>query len=235
MREELDRTHCTPSMDILNRQFGLVIAYLLPGFIALAGVAPLSPLVASWLHADQTEGYGAPIYALLAATAVGMVVSCFRWFLVDRIFVLTGGTAPSFNARALQQHPTAFNFLVESHYRYYQFYANTLVAVIWTYSISRWFRSSLHLTVATDFGVLILCAVLFVGSRDALSKYRNRSRELVELATFNLKGEVMTNGIDHNQGNSDKGEKPPIPRKSATKPQAPAKPQPSRPNEERKH
>lgn len=33
-------------MDSLHRHFGLVIAYLLPGFVALAGLAPFVPSVA---------------------------------------------------------------------------------------------------------------------------------------------------------------------------------------------
>jgi hypothetical protein len=166
-------------MDILNRQFGLVIAFLLPGFVALAGVAPLVPTVAGWLHADQMASFGAPVYALLAATAAGMVVSCFRWLLLDRIFALTGVPTPAFNAQAIEERLVAFNYLVESHYRFFQFYANTLVAVVWTYSIHRWLRTESLLNFGTDLSILILCAVLFAGSRDALIKYRNRSRQLV--------------------------------------------------------
>ncbi len=154
VRQGLERTHCIRFMEILNRQFGLVIAYLLPGFIALAGLAPLVPVVA------------------------GMVVSCFRWFLIDRIHSLTGVPAAAFNARALEDRPMALNFLIENHYRYYQFYANALIAVIWSYTISRLFNTSYVLGFATDIGTLILCIVLFAGSRDALIKYRTRRSEL---------------------------------------------------------
>lgn len=166
-------------MDTLSRQFGLIIAYLLPGFIALAGIAPLVPSVAEWLHADQTASFGAPVYAVLAATAAGMIVSCFRWIIVDTIHAMTGVPGPTFNARALEQNPAAFHYVVESHYRYYQFYSNTLIAVIWAYVVHRWLRTSSLFGFGTDLGVLILCAVLFAGSRDALTKYRNRTRQLV--------------------------------------------------------
>src|SRR5258706_5476692 len=102
-------------MESLNKQFGLVIAYLLPGFIALGSIAPFSSTVAQWLRADQTVSLGAPLYALLAATATGMVVSCFRWILVDHIHVLTGLSGPAFNARALEERPAAVSFLVENY------------------------------------------------------------------------------------------------------------------------
>jgi hypothetical protein len=172
-------------MDILSRQFGLVIAYLLPGFIALIGIAPLVSTVTGWLHADQTASFGAPVYVLLAATAVGMIVSCFRWLVVDRVHALTGVVAPTFNARALEENPTAFHYLVESHYRYYQFYANSLVAVLWAYAVHRWLHTSSLLGFGTDVGVLILSVVLFTGSRDALTKYRNRSRQLSDTLNSN--------------------------------------------------
>jgi len=202
-------------MDILSRQFGLVIAYLLPGFIALIGVAPFVPMIAGWLRADQSGSFGAPVYALLAATAAGMVVSCFRWFLVDQVLVLTGLERPRFNAQALEQNPSAFNYLIENHYRYFQFYANTLVAVIWTYFIYRSHSTFSHLTLGTDTGVMVSCAVLFAGSRDALGKFRMRSRLLAgQVATNFWNGELMTNGIDHNSGGGSNSEKPHAPAKA---------------------
>ncbi len=176
----MESTVCIAFMEILNRPFGLIIAYLLPGFVALVGIAPLVPTVAGWLKpVDQGVGVGPPVYALLAAIAIGMVASCFRWLLIDRIHALTGVGPPVFNARALEARPSAFTYLVENHYRYYQFYANTLVAVVFAYAIRRLLRTSSFLTFGTDLGVLILCAVLFAGSRDALTKYRNRSEQLV--------------------------------------------------------
>lgn len=179
VRRGLERTHCTPFMEILNRQFGLAIAYLLPGFIALLGIAPFAPVVTAWLKTGQTASLGAPVYAILASIAAGMVVSCFRWFLLDPLVTLTGvGTSP-FNTKALEQHPAALNFLIESHYRYYQFYGGTLLAAVWTYLIYRVLGTSPHLGFGTDFGMVILCAVLFAGARDTLSKYRNRSNQLV--------------------------------------------------------
>lgn len=78
-RPHLKDTPCIIFMEIFNRQFGLIVAYLLPGFIALAGVAPLVPVVSSWLQpVNQGLGIGPPVYAIMAATAMGMVVSCFR-------------------------------------------------------------------------------------------------------------------------------------------------------------
>lgn len=104
----------------------------------------------------------------------------------------------------------SFHYLVESHYRYYQFYANTLIAVVWAYSVNRLLKTSSLLRFGTDLGVFILCAVLFAGSRDALAKYRHRSGQLVgQFAEKDDSGEVMTNGIDHHQGKSGAPSTPP--------------------------
>jgi hypothetical protein len=219
-------------MDTLSRPFGLIIAYILPGFIALAGVAPLSTLVAGWLSAgQQATSVSAPLYTLLAATASGMVVSCFRWLLIDQAHTLTGLGGPAFNARALEERPEAFSLLVESHYRYYQFYANTLVAVAWTYTVHRWRGTSPLLGFGTDLLVLILCGVLFAGSRDTLAKYRARSRLLVGPLVpthSHFEGVPMTNGIDHNEGSSSDAPKTSTPKptgKKESKPKPAQRPQ----------
>lgn len=211
-------------MDNLSRQFGLIIAYLLPGFIALAGIAPLVPAVAGWLQpATQIIGIAPPLYALMAATAAGMVVSCCRWLVIDQLLYFTGLPQSISNYRVLGERIVALNYLVENHYRYYQFYANTLIAILFAYGINRLLKTSSLLGLGTDLGVLTLCAVLLAGSRDALSKYRQRAGQLAgPVAEKDTTGDDMTNGIDHNQG---KGDEPSTPQKpKADKPETTPKP-----------
>ena len=38
-----------------NNQFGLIIAYLLPGFIGLAGLAPFVPAIEAWLQPRESD------------------------------------------------------------------------------------------------------------------------------------------------------------------------------------
>src|SRR5581483_11753850 len=145
-------------MDTSSRQFGLLVAYLLPGFIALAGIARIVPAVARWLQptVDQgSTGLGPPVYAVLAATALGMVLSCFRWILIDHLHEWTGIRRPLWDVDRLEARLDAFNALVEFHYRYYQFYANTLIAVASTYLLYRWIGTP-ALGLPTDIGVLVL-------------------------------------------------------------------------------
>ena len=168
-------------MNSSTNHFGLMVAYLLPGFIGLAGIAPFAPVVAAWLRPlnQSAASLGAPVYAVLAATTIGMVVSCFRWLLIDQILHWTGVTPPTWDDALLEERVTAFNYLVENHYRYYQFLANTLVAVIFGYGINRLMQTSSLLGPGSDMAFFLLVVVLFAGSRDSLVKYYTRTTRLM--------------------------------------------------------
>lgn len=165
-------------METSNLPFGLIVAYVLPGFIGLGGLMLFVPAMREWLQPVSYQGAAAvapSIYAVLAAITVGMIISCFRWLFIDHILAWTGIKTPTWNANELHQKLDAFNYFVQHHYRYYQFYANTLIAVIWTYAVNR-IAGTLPLAgPATDLGIVILCFVLFAGSRDALAKYYDRT------------------------------------------------------------
>lgn len=163
------------------RQFGLIVAYVLPGFIGLAGLAPLFPAVADWLRpVDQGDlGIGPPLYAVMGATAVGLILSCVRWLLIDQLHQWTGVKRPVRDDRRLDRSLEGFDYLVQSHFRYYEFCGNTLLAVLLAYGLNRLFGSLPFLGVATDIGMTVLAIVLFVASRDALAKYYTRTGRLV--------------------------------------------------------
>lgn len=189
-------------MNPANNHFGLTVAYLLPGFIALAGIAPVVQSVKEWLRpVDQgAAGFGPAVYAVLAATAAGMIISCIRWITIDRFHYWGGILPPEWDDSALDENLTAFNYIVENHYRYYQFYGNSLVAILFAYATNRILHTSNLLGLDTDLAVLVLCAVLFAGSRDALAKYYNRTRRLVGvIAEKGTTGDTMTNGNHHSQ------------------------------------
>lgn len=167
-----------------GRQFGITIAYIAPGFIGLAGLAPFLPVVASWLRpvGGGELGLGPPLYAVMAAMVVGQVLSCFRWALVDRAHAWTGVTRPAWDDAQLQRVLDGFDYLVQNHYRYYEFTANSLLAVILAYGLNRWLGTLPFLGPVTDLAVVAVSAVLFAASRDALSKYYLRTSRLVGLA-----------------------------------------------------
>jgi hypothetical protein len=164
-----------------SRQFGLIVAYLLPGFIGLVGFVPLFPVIGQWLVpvSGSGLGIGPPVYAIMAATAVGLVVSCFRWLLLDQLHHRTGVQPPAWNDARLDSVLRGFDYLVQNHFRYYEFCGNTLIALLWSYGVIRFIGTFAFLGIGSDLGMVILCVVLFTASRDALKKYYKRTGQLL--------------------------------------------------------
>ena len=161
------------------RNFGLVIAYLLPGFVFLFGLSFQSPIVRGWLVGGQSATVGGFLYSTLGALAAGLICSTVRWLLIDALHHRTGITRPNWNYNRLQENLGAYTLLEENHYRYYQFYGNTLIAWISGYLL--WKTSVLPLKpIYEDVGLVLISVILFLGSRDTLRKYYGRVRALLE-------------------------------------------------------
>ena len=169
-----------------NENFGLVIAYILPGFVALWGVSYFSPTVESWITASQQ---GAPsvagfMYVTLASVGTGLTVSGVRWLIIDSIHHLTGLTRPAWKFGNLDDKLQGFLTLNEGHYRYYQFYANMFIAAGFTYAAWLvWSGQGLRAAGWANLNFVVLEIVLFANSRDTLAKYYSRVAQLLGTLT----------------------------------------------------
>ena len=163
----------------LERNFGLVIAFLLPGFVCLAGASRFSPTIAGWMSLATTSdptvvGF---LYVLLASIGAGLVASAVRWAIIDTLHHRTGLQPPNLDFSRLQANLEAFQMAVEHNYRHFQFYANMIVASVF-FSVcdqlvnGRWSNGVLVVTA-------ILEGVLFVTSRDCLCRYYRRTEQLL--------------------------------------------------------
>ena len=167
---------------LAGKQFGVLIAYVLPGFVALWGVSLFSPTVAGWIAATPA---GAPavagfVYVTLASVGVGLTVSAIRWAIVDTFHHRTGIGPPAWDFESLNGKLEAFEGLIENHYRYYQFYSNMFVAVALACAMRVYEKGGVP---GDDFwtvvGFLLLECVLLAGSRDALAKCYRRAERLL--------------------------------------------------------
>lgn len=173
--------------EVTSQNFGLLVAYVLPGFLTILSLSQHSPTVQTWLAASSVADsptVGGFLYITLASVATGMIVSVLRWLLLDSIHHHTGLRPPAWNFSTLQRNLSAFQAVVENHYRYYQFYGNTLVATLIFVTTRNppllfWPQSPI-LSVVTTLAIL---AVLFAASRDALKKYYDRAGVLLSLNT----------------------------------------------------
>jgi uncharacterized membrane protein YgcG len=168
--------------ELKRDNFGLLIAYLLPGSVALWGASYHVVVVRDWLTTAPAEGpsIGGFLHATLASTALGLVISAVRWALIDRLLARAGVRQPAWDFELFAERLAAYEWLVANHYRYYQFYANMLVALACAY-VAR-------LAAIGDFGrregpvaagFLLVEVVLLLGARDALRKYYARTRALL--------------------------------------------------------
>jgi hypothetical protein len=168
--------------ELSDKNFGVIIAYILPGFVALWGVSCFSATVESWIGASQQ---GNPTvagfcYVTLASLAAGLTVSVVRWALVDSLHHATGIVPPAWKFAKLDDRLQGFLTLVENHYRYYQFYANMFIAAGFAYGARAIAEgSAFWLDGWTSVGFLALEAILFAGSRDTLRKYFSRTQQLL--------------------------------------------------------
>ena len=165
---------------ITTRNFGILIAYLLPGFIALLGVSFQSVTVRTWLVGANasTITVGGLLYSTLAAVLAGLLCSTVRWLLLDTLHAKTGLRRPKWDFRQLQSKLGAYTLLEENHYRFYQFYGNSLVAWLIGYGCWRQATATGLLNWA-DGGLVAGAALLYLGSRDTLRKYYERVHVLL--------------------------------------------------------
>lgn len=183
--------------ELSARNFGLVIAYLVPGFITVISVAGIAPGVGTWLatSSDGQPSVGGFLYVTVASLAAGMLVSSFRWLVIDTIHHKTGVIPPRFDFSLLQGNIAAFGLLVDFHYRYYQFNANAAIAVAFAYCVRLaggcgWCGGPGW----TDFGFVVIEAVLFATSRDTLRKYYRRASEVLRANEPAERRVEMSNG-----------------------------------------
>src|ERR1039457_2421302 len=121
--------------DVTDKIFGVIIAFLLPGFLLLWGLSYSRPELATWLITMSSKDapvIGSFLYATIASLALGLLISAVRGAIVDRFFYhLTGLQSPNINSSKLKDKETlaAFTAAIENHYRYYQYYANSVVAI----------------------------------------------------------------------------------------------------------
>ena len=125
----------------------------------------------------------------------GLIVSTIRWLVIDTLHHWTGIREPRWDFARLQENVTAFDVLVEIHYRYYQFYGNMLVSVAFVYACRRLALGFWSSAVGrTEVAVVLLECLLLAGSRDTFRKYYARSGVLLRKQSLKQKGTSADEG-----------------------------------------
>jgi hypothetical protein len=113
-----------PAKEAPLNDFGLFIAYLLPGFTVLWGLTYSSQDVRSWLGTSTPDApsLGGFLYMTVASIAAGLTISTVRWLLLDSLHHGTGIRRPHWDFSALGPNVLAFDTLIRIHYHFYLFH-----------------------------------------------------------------------------------------------------------------
>lgn len=165
-----------------GKNFGYVIAFLIPGFIGLWGLSYISPVVNSWIirTPELQPTVGGFLYTILASITMGLLLHTTRWAILDPLHHITGIAKPKLDFSKLKGIKDEIDYIIQNHDRYYQFYGNTFMALIMTYSLRQF---SIKLFPWTNWKeslvILFILVLLFGGSRDTLKKVYSRTAALM--------------------------------------------------------
>lgn len=156
--------------------FGIAIAFFAPGAVLLWALTPYSADLQRWfgLATNSEITVGAFLFVFLGSLALGVFVSGARWALVDKLMTWTGIERPEFRLENLRDPDVlvAYDRVTEMYYRYYQFYANLLVAALMAYGLwlgrmgdPPWRQE------ATSVGLAVASVLLWLSARDTRRNY----------------------------------------------------------------
>lgn len=172
--------------EITEKNFGVIIAFLLPGFLFLWGLSYSSPQVATWLA--TSSGSDAPtvggfLYATLASLTAGLVINAIRWAIVQELLLygVTRLPRPRINYGKLTNKDVlaAFEGTIENNYRYYQYYANAFVALVGAIAFYLW-RGAGHQSWLVWAVIVIVLVVLLFASRNELKVFNERGQAIAQ-------------------------------------------------------
>lgn len=178
--------------------FGLLIAYLVPGALALWGFSYVSEdLQHLYLMANAADGGAASWLAIvLLSLMIGMVLSLIRVALIDRSFLLdlrfrpltklnapwlmpVARVEPMYGRLANDARLAAYLEAKASEKRPYQFYGNTLVSLFIAESL---YLVQLSTVESRDIALLLLLVLvgglLYVAARTAHARFMKAVADL---------------------------------------------------------
>lgn len=121
--------------DVTATTFGLVVAYLLPGVVALYALkywsAPVADAFQTFLTTDANVGLF--LFMLLGALILGLVVSPVRWLVYEVVLSIGNSmygkrpTDEEWQRLVLDDRIAAFRATIDETYRYHQFFGGITV------------------------------------------------------------------------------------------------------------
>ena len=168
-------------MEKLGLNFGTVIAYLIPGFIGLCGLAKYVDTFDALLGSEKRVPEASALLPItLIALAIGSIINAISWAIIRPLITLSGVSRPAnLNYAELQKDDIPiYDLIVEGNFRYHQFYANTLVAILLL--TPAWLVRPFIGNVIRDISFFVVTAILFLAARDSLQRAYVRFEALLK-------------------------------------------------------
>lgn len=160
------------AMEKVGLNFGLVIAYLIPGFLATYAVASRVSTIDALLGGPKRMPDAASVVPLvLIAVGVGIIINAISAAVIRPLIHKSGvKNQPHLVERKYTiEDMHKYNHLVETTFRFHQFYSNTLVAVVLLAPV--WLVWPLQDNILRNASLLLVVAVLFHTARNSLRNF----------------------------------------------------------------
>jgi hypothetical protein len=170
--------------DITSTSFGLVIAYLLPGFAAFFALCfwspPIQDLFSKFLVAESSVG--SFLLVLICSLTAGLEVSIFRWILFEKVLCKSKKLdRTKFAHLSVEAKLTAFRAAVDEHYRYHQFWGGMAFAIPFIgVGIVNASSGSTREKSCLGIAFLIVEVVTIIAARSAFNNYIDRAANILE-------------------------------------------------------
>ena len=172
--------------DITSTTFGLLIAFFMPGIVALYAVSYWSDQLQDVFQTFITSPSNVGLFflVLLGGLAIGLQISLVRWIVFEKL--LSGEIkleTKNFSKLSNEDILTSFRACVDEHYRYHQFWGG-MVFVLPILHLG-W---GLDLVASLSDGWKIFWWVIFIaievltiaGAKAGFSMYVERSNKILQ-------------------------------------------------------
>jgi hypothetical protein len=172
--------------DSLSKSFGLSIAFLIPGAVALYAASFFLPVVSQWFGAASngpTITVGGFLFVILGSAGMGVFVSGIRWMVIDWLVCQKmklqwlPEPPPGIDQARRKNHDceAAYQDLRFSHYQFAQFYLNMPFALALAYLAwlirGQWTGEQVFWLAI---GMAVADVVLLMSGKHALERYKEK-------------------------------------------------------------
>ncbi len=175
--------------DLTSESFGLIIAFLLPGLVAIIALSFWSGRIKEVLKSFLSEKANVNLFLLviIAALAIGLLITSLRALIFEKwARVAEPLSANDFAALASSDKFAAFRGAVDAHYRYHQCWGGLVIVLPVLYL--GWLKETYIAAISSTYSIFILptlCFVVFEAAStwaacEAYKNYVNRARAILK-------------------------------------------------------